>query len=198
MTFTTCTLIASFILFRGFNTSDAVNTISLLCGFLTIFTGVYLLNLSREDPNGENLGIAQGDHRGAYHEVDGIPTDGLTGLQTRYSMSRRSEEHDRERHRRSTSWSLRSPSATNGGRWSKDYGARAGGEGEMYDVESNVLHDLAEDSDENTSGDSNQKRTSFGDHGNKRTASGQAASASSRKQTSEHVRMGVKSFDHQR
>lgn len=198
MTFTTCTLIASFILFRGFNTSDAVNTISLLCGFLTIFTGVYLLNLSREDPNGENLGISQ-DARGAYHEVDGIPTDGLTGLQTRYSMSRRSEEHDRERHRRSTSWSLRSPTA-NGGRWSKDYGARSGGggEGEMYDVESNVLHDLAEDSDENTSGDSNQKRTSFGDHGNKRTASGQGASASSRKQTSEHVRMGVKSFDHQR
>ncbi|KAG9948457.1 DUF803-domain-containing protein, partial [Aureobasidium melanogenum] len=35
VTFTTCTLVASFILFQGFNTSDAVNTISLLCGFLT-------------------------------------------------------------------------------------------------------------------------------------------------------------------
>src|SRR5271154_4464066 len=55
VTFTTATLCASFILFRGFNTSDAVNTLSLLSGFLVIFTGVYLLNLSRGDPNGHRL-----------------------------------------------------------------------------------------------------------------------------------------------
>ena len=78
MTFTTATLVASFILFRGFNTSDVVNTLSLLSGFLVIFTGVYLLNLSRGDPDGHKL--LNG------HTTDGVPTDGLTGLQTRHSM----------------------------------------------------------------------------------------------------------------
>ena len=78
VTFTTATLVASFILFRGFNTTDAVNTLSLLSGFLVIFTGVYLLNLSRGDPNGHKM--LNG------HITDGVPTDGLTGLQTRRSM----------------------------------------------------------------------------------------------------------------
>ncbi|KAL8738793.1 MAG: hypothetical protein Q9181_000471 [Wetmoreana brouardii] len=81
VTFTTATLCASFILFRGFNTTDAVNTISLLSGFLVIFTGVYLLNLSRGDPNGHVLLRGKGE--------DGIPTDGITGLQTRASMQTR-------------------------------------------------------------------------------------------------------------
>jgi magnesium transporter len=52
VTFTTATLCASFILFSGFNTTSAINTISLLCGFLVIFSGVYLLNFSRTDPHG--------------------------------------------------------------------------------------------------------------------------------------------------
>ncbi|KAI4199114.1 MAG: hypothetical protein LQ346_002633 [Caloplaca aetnensis] len=81
VTFTTATLCASFILFRGFNTTDAVNTISLLSGFLVIFTGVYLLNLSRDDPNGHKLLSGKIE--------DGIPTDGITGLQTRASMQTR-------------------------------------------------------------------------------------------------------------
>lgn len=46
--FTTATITASAILFQGFNTTDAVNTISLLMGFLVIFMGVYLLNISRQ------------------------------------------------------------------------------------------------------------------------------------------------------
>jgi len=46
--FTTATIIASAILFQGFNTTGAVNTISLLCGFSVIFMGVYLLNISRQ------------------------------------------------------------------------------------------------------------------------------------------------------
>ncbi|GIZ46483.1 hypothetical protein CKM354_000960900 [Cercospora kikuchii] len=172
VTFTTCTLTASFIMFRGFNTSDAVNTISLLCGFLTIFTGVYLLNLSREDPDGINAGIKPArDGRGEYHDVDGIPTDGLTGLQTRLSMqSRRSGEH-----RRSNSWSLRSPSIPT----RAEFGHANGGRGEQqhmlhsYDIEANTLGDLAEDSDEDTTNGSNQKRTSF-DNG--RTPNGETTS----------------------
>lgn len=84
VTFTTATLCASFILFKGFNTTDAVNTISLLCGFLVIFTGVYLLNLSRHDPDGHTMVNSKLDE-------DGVPTDGMASFQTRRSMqSRRS------------------------------------------------------------------------------------------------------------
>ncbi|KAI9791374.1 MAG: hypothetical protein M1816_003941 [Peltula sp. TS41687] len=80
--FTTSTLVASFILFKGFNTTDAVNTISLLCGFLIIFTGVYLLNLSRSDPDGRRM--MHGGGGGSISE--GIPTDTIASIQTRRSM----------------------------------------------------------------------------------------------------------------
>ncbi|KAI9802114.1 MAG: hypothetical protein M1833_002035 [Piccolia ochrophora] len=83
VTFTTATLCASFILFRGFNTSDAVNTLSLLCGFLVIFTGVYLLNLSRNDPEGHKMS------NGRLSTDGGVPTDGIAGIQTRRSMQAR-------------------------------------------------------------------------------------------------------------
>ena len=39
------------ILFRGLNTDGGVNSVSLVCGFLTTFLGVYLLNLSRSIPS---------------------------------------------------------------------------------------------------------------------------------------------------
>ncbi|KAL2888090.1 Magnesium transporter NIPA2 [Ceratocystis lukuohia] len=85
VTFTTATLVASFILFRGFNTTDAVNTLSLLCGFLITFTGVYLLNISNSNPNG------QGPRNGNY-DITG--TDMVSSIQTRLSMqSRRSSMH---------------------------------------------------------------------------------------------------------
>ncbi|KAG9218035.1 hypothetical protein CCMSSC00406_0008812 [Pleurotus cornucopiae] len=49
--FSTSTIVASLILFQGFNTTDATNTVSLLCGFIVTFLGVYLLNFSRNpDP----------------------------------------------------------------------------------------------------------------------------------------------------
>jgi hypothetical protein len=183
VTFTTCTLCASFILFRGFNTTDAINTISLLCGFLTIFTGVYLLNLSREDPNGQNLGIRQGDERGQYQHVDGIPTDGLTGLQTRLSMQARRSGDDG--HRRSDSWSLHSGKFANGARKASN-----GNNDDLihnYDIESNShnLARLAEDSDEEES-PSNTKRTSFDDRrqgggGSSRNPSGTKAKGGSKR-----------------
>lgn len=121
VTFTTATLCASFILFQGFNTTDAVNTISLLCGFLIIFTGVYLLNLSRHDPDGTRMSHAKFDD-------DGVPTDGIASFQTRRSMqSRRSS----------------SSAYLNG------HGDREGLI-HSYDVENNSgigLHQLGEDSD---------------------------------------------------
>lgn len=94
VTFTTATLCASFILFKGFNTTDAVNTLSLLCGFLVIFSGVYLLNLSRKDPDGHQL--ANGKAIGE----DAVPTDPLSGLSTRRSMQAR---RSLDPHRRSSS-----------------------------------------------------------------------------------------------
>jgi magnesium transporter len=95
VTFTTATLCASFILFQGFNTVDAVNTLSLLCGFLVIFAGVYLLNLARGDPDGIKMmnGKMIGD--------EGIPTDPVASLQTRRSMQARRSSVDP--HRRSSS-----------------------------------------------------------------------------------------------
>jgi hypothetical protein len=54
--FSSATIVASLILFQGFNTTDGTNTLSLLCGFVVTFLGVHLLNLSRK---------ADGDHHSA-------------------------------------------------------------------------------------------------------------------------------------
>lgn len=128
VTFTTATLCASFILYGGFNTSDAVNTLSLLSGFLVIFTGVYLLNLSRSDPDGHRM------MNGA--DNDGIATDPISSIQTRRSMQAR---RSLEPHRMSVG--------------SNGYGRGSDREGliHAYDEEENTgfgLTDLAEDSDE--------------------------------------------------
>ena len=89
MTFTTATLCASFILFSGFNTADPVNNLSLICGFLITFTGVYLLNLSRGDPHGRHLIAGRGG-------ADATGTDMVSSFQTRLSMqSRRSGDPSR-------------------------------------------------------------------------------------------------------
>jgi magnesium transporter len=46
--FSTATVVASLILFQGFNTTDGTNTVSLLAGFVVTFLGVHLLNVSRQ------------------------------------------------------------------------------------------------------------------------------------------------------
>ena len=94
VTFTTATLCASFILFRGFNTVDAVNTFSLLCGFLIIFAGVYLLNIARGDPDGKKA------LNGKVVGNEGIPTDPVASVQTRRSLQAR---RSFDPHRRSSS-----------------------------------------------------------------------------------------------
>lgn len=45
--FSSATIVASLILFQGFNTTDGTNTVSLLMGFIVTFLGVHLLNISR-------------------------------------------------------------------------------------------------------------------------------------------------------
>ncbi|KAJ2933187.1 hypothetical protein H1R20_g3920, partial [Candolleomyces eurysporus] len=49
--FSTATLVASIILFQGFNTDDTANAVSLLTGFVVTFLGVHLLNLSPDSQN---------------------------------------------------------------------------------------------------------------------------------------------------
>jgi hypothetical protein len=145
VTFTTCTLIASCLLFQGFNTTSAVNTISLLCGFLIIFSGVYLLNLSREDPNGNKSFGSRFS--------DGVPSDAISGFPTRRSMqARRSEE-------------LFEQQATGVVRSGRASYADAGDRGALmhdYDVENQFeLGDLTGDSDDDMEGSRSAKRTSF-------------------------------------
>jgi len=46
--FSTATIVASLILFQGLNTDNPVNTLSLLVGFIIIFIGMHLLEVSRK------------------------------------------------------------------------------------------------------------------------------------------------------
>jgi hypothetical protein len=46
--FSTSTIVASIILFQGFNTTSGATSASLIVGFIIIFLGVHLLNLSRK------------------------------------------------------------------------------------------------------------------------------------------------------
>ncbi|KAI9753553.1 MAG: Rsp5p-dependent ubiquitination, sorting of cargo proteins at the multivesicular body [Chaenotheca gracillima] len=142
VTFTTATLCASFILFKGFNTTDPVNTISLLAGFLTIFTGVYLLNLSRGDPDGRKLALGR--------ETDAIPSDGIAGLQTRRSMQAR----------RSLDPSRNSTGSLSYGRSDREGLIHA------YDEENGGfgLTDLAEDSEEDMSDHQHRSNGSTNHH----------------------------------
>jgi magnesium transporter len=139
VTFTTATLCASFILFSGFNTTDAVNTISLLCGFLVIFSGVYLLNLSRGDPDGHRL------LSGKIPDEDGIPTDPITTFSTRRSMQAR---RSFDPHRRSSSLTFSPGGILRGD--SRTVSAESAGLMHNYDVEHNAfgLSNLVEDPDE--------------------------------------------------
>ncbi|KAH6668012.1 magnesium transporter NIPA-domain-containing protein [Halenospora varia] len=164
VTFTTATLCASFILYGGFNTSDAVNTISLLSGFLVIFTGVYLLNLSRGDPNGQKM------IHGTTH--DGIATDIISGIQTRRSMQAR---RSLDPHRMSMG--------------SQGYGRGGDREGliRAYDEEENTgfgLTDLASSDDESHPHTTNGKIYSNGNgnaNGSKRSFTEPVAREGSRK-----------------
>ena len=52
--FSSATIVASLILFQGFNTTGGSNTLSLLCGFIVTFLGVHLLNLSRKSADSEH------------------------------------------------------------------------------------------------------------------------------------------------
>ncbi|GAA5801739.1 hypothetical protein HPULCUR_007191 [Helicostylum pulchrum] len=65
--FTTATIAASAILFQGFNTDNPVNVVSLICGFIIIFAGVYLL-----DSIARGAGATESDNRYKSEEDEGL------------------------------------------------------------------------------------------------------------------------------
>jgi len=76
--FCSATIVASLILFEGFNTTDATNTLSLLCGFIVTFTGVHILNLSMMD---EAAGAIEDGRGGGGVALEGrLSIDGWHGL----------------------------------------------------------------------------------------------------------------------
>ncbi|KAG9001273.1 hypothetical protein FRB94_003763 [Tulasnella sp. JGI-2019a] len=64
--FTTCTIVASLILFQGFYNTSVSNSVSLIVGFVVIFIGVHLLNLPHAPneggppPSGHHLPMENG------------------------------------------------------------------------------------------------------------------------------------------
>ncbi|KAF5367487.1 hypothetical protein D9758_003725 [Tetrapyrgos nigripes] len=69
--FSTATIVASLILFQGFNTTNTTNTVSLLCGFIVTFLGVHILNLSRLANNTEEDTLPNGNRVVGRVSVDG-------------------------------------------------------------------------------------------------------------------------------
>ncbi|KAI9624151.1 hypothetical protein H4Q26_017014 [Puccinia striiformis f. sp. tritici PST-130] len=88
--FSTATIVSSLILFQGFGTQDAVNTLSLIMGFFVTFLGVYLLNISRLDPSGTATNTDRSLENGVNHPrmslnatrliILHLPTPSITNL----------------------------------------------------------------------------------------------------------------------
>ncbi|KAJ7746459.1 magnesium transporter NIPA-domain-containing protein [Mycena maculata] len=75
--FCSATIIASLILFQGFNTTDATNTVSLVCGFIVTFLGVHILNLSMLEESAQAIG----DIPGGVTLEGRLSLDGWHGIQ---------------------------------------------------------------------------------------------------------------------
>ena len=95
--FSTCTIVASIILFQGLNTDDPTNTLALLAGFITTFLGVHLLELSRAPAAAAADGYvrANGDVVGleTLYEPEQDPDD-FEHVDERAHLTRTSGEHD--------------------------------------------------------------------------------------------------------
>ncbi|KAF7338759.1 hypothetical protein MSAN_02198400 [Mycena sanguinolenta] len=57
--FSSATIVASLILFEGFNTTNGSTTVALLCGFIITFLGVHILNLSMLEESAQALEEAE-------------------------------------------------------------------------------------------------------------------------------------------
>lgn len=80
--FSSATIVASLILFQGFNTSDTTNTVSLLCGFIVTFLGVHILNLSRKEREVQEDAVAEQlpTHRRRTSLTGRLSIDGWHGI----------------------------------------------------------------------------------------------------------------------
>ncbi|CAK5272571.1 unnamed protein product [Mycena citricolor] len=83
--FCSATIVASLILFEGFNTTDASNTFSLLCGFIVTFLGVHILNLSMLEESAQAVEEGREDAAGFEGRLSldgwhGIQRDGHNGM----------------------------------------------------------------------------------------------------------------------
>ncbi len=83
--FSTAPIAASIILFRGLNTDDPANSLSLLAGFITTFLGVHLLELSRTPSSGGGA-----NENGYMRAANG---EEAVGLQTLYAPEQDDYEH---------------------------------------------------------------------------------------------------------
>lgn len=105
--FTTATITASAILFQGFNTDNSVNVVSLICGFVIIFAGVYLLDsIARgAGANGANEHGRRRDEE-IYDEDEELLMSEATLLENEESvgMTEFNGHHQQEEGRRSRSW----------------------------------------------------------------------------------------------
>lgn len=103
VSFTTATLCASFILFGGFNSTGAKDIVSLLSGFLIIFTGVYLLDLARHKDEAETTQLFSDNADG----LGDIPLNGeFSAYQFRKSFEQSNRYQNVESSRRSDSFEI--------------------------------------------------------------------------------------------
>ncbi|KAJ7037310.1 DUF803-domain-containing protein [Mycena alexandri] len=86
--FCTATIVASLILFKGFNTTSASNTISLLSGFIVTFLGVHVLNLAMLDKSeagsqaASNVSLGGGVSSWTHGHARGNSSGSLNGQRT--------------------------------------------------------------------------------------------------------------------
>jgi hypothetical protein len=166
--FSTATIVASLILFRGLNTSGGVNTLSLICGFLTTFLGVYLLNLSRSIPSSQdplpssntrhhrrvshslletgmfNPRISISDERQARGSFESVPTDEDEAYPLRNKTRKGTRSPGRRQSGHSPISSYNHQSGANGGTYTP---VGAGSGGRRNDSPSEIVFDIGDDDD---------------------------------------------------
>ena len=95
VTFTTAVLTASFVLFQGFHITDLLQTTLLLCGFLVIFLGIYMLNFPSKDLDSPEFELLTG---GSTPGSPGIvnTTFSLQGLRPSSDMERQTQLYEED------------------------------------------------------------------------------------------------------
>lgn len=96
--FTTATIIASAIMFQGWNTASLTNTISLICGFLIIFSGVYLLDMIAPLSNVTSSSLLELPFSSSSCRVSSIAAAAAITEKSCWGHYTDTEEDDGERH----------------------------------------------------------------------------------------------------